>query len=145
MLEEDKNLLYGIFATGSDLASKLRHLLHSWASRLPQGNRKLPPTAARTREQKEVSSPIGRDQQDAFGVTPKSSERRPIVFICYARADNDGPDRSRKWLDRVLEHLAPLALDDCASLWSDKDIDAGREGMPRFNMPSRLPGWHCFW
>jgi hypothetical protein len=32
------------------------------------------------------------------------------VFVCYAHTDNESPDPSKCWLDRLLEQLAPLAI-----------------------------------
>lgn len=34
------------------------------------------------------------------------------VFISYAHKDNQGSDPSKCWLDRLLEQLKPLALQD---------------------------------
>lgn len=53
------------------------------------------------------------------------SPRRLPVFICYAHKDNEGPDPSRRWLDRLLEHLQPLALQEQAAAWSDREIEDG--------------------
>ncbi len=49
------------------------------------------------------------------------------VFVCYAHTDNDSPDRSKRWLDRLLEQLAPLAIQDQVGAWSDKDIETGQD------------------
>ncbi|WP_198648685.1 GUN4 domain-containing protein [Cyanothece sp. BG0011] len=51
----------------------------------------------------------------------------PQIFICYAHKDNEGSDPSKKWLDRLLEHLAPLELQDKADIWSDQKIELGVE------------------
>lgn len=50
----------------------------------------------------------------------------PKIFICYARQDNDPskPDRKR-WLDRLLVHLAPIDLQKQAIIWSDEEIEIG--------------------
>src|ERR1700754_1504322 len=47
------------------------------------------------------------------------------VFVCYAHKDNDSPDLSKRWLDRLLEHLEPLGLQNLVSTWSDQQIEAG--------------------
>jgi hypothetical protein len=47
------------------------------------------------------------------------------IFICYAHKDNDNPDLSKRWLDRLLEQLAPLQLQDKAEIWSDEKIELG--------------------
>jgi hypothetical protein len=47
------------------------------------------------------------------------------VFISYAHADNESPDPSRRWLNRLLEQVRPLVLQDKVKAWSDTDIDLG--------------------
>ena len=54
------------------------------------------------------------------------SSRLP-VFVCYAHTDNVSPDPSKRWLDRLLEQLAPLAIQDQVCAWSDKDIETGQD------------------
>jgi hypothetical protein len=49
------------------------------------------------------------------------------VFVCYAHKDNEGADPAKLWLDRLLEQLAPLALQDQVCAWSDKDIEIGED------------------
>jgi tetratricopeptide (TPR) repeat protein len=49
------------------------------------------------------------------------------VFVCYAHTDNESPDPSKRWLDRLLEQLAPLAIQDQVCAWSDKDIETGQD------------------
>lgn len=48
------------------------------------------------------------------------------VFVCYAHTDNESPDSSNRWLDRLLEQLAPLAIQDQVCAWSDKNIETGQ-------------------
>ncbi len=55
------------------------------------------------------------------------TKRPPQIFICYAHKDNENPDASKRWLDRLLEHLAPLELQGQADIWSDKEIELGAE------------------
>lgn len=47
------------------------------------------------------------------------------IFICYAHDDNNNPDPSKRWLDRLLKQLKPLQLRDQADIWSDKRIELG--------------------
>ncbi|MDT3776125.1 FxSxx-COOH system tetratricopeptide repeat protein [Nitrospira sp. MA-1] len=49
------------------------------------------------------------------------------VFVCYAHTDNESPDPSKRWLDRLLEQLTPLAIQDQVCAWSDKDIVTGQD------------------
>lgn len=49
------------------------------------------------------------------------------VFISYAHADNEGADRSKRWLDRLMEHLKPLALEEYISVWSDEVLEIGND------------------
>lgn len=49
------------------------------------------------------------------------------MFVCYAHADNESPDPSKRWLVRLLEQLAPLAMQDQVCAWSDKDIETGQD------------------
>lgn len=37
------------------------------------------------------------------------------VFISYAHSDNENADASKRWLNRLLEHLQPLVLQDKVS------------------------------
>jgi len=55
------------------------------------------------------------------------ADRTPQIFICYAHKDNENPDPSKRWLDRLLEHLAPLELQGQADIWSDQEIELGEE------------------
>jgi hypothetical protein len=42
------------------------------------------------------------------------------VFICYAHAD-------KRWLDRLLVHLAPFVRHNRIAVWSDRKIEAGQK------------------
>ena len=49
------------------------------------------------------------------------------VFVCYAHEDNDSnKPLNERWLDRLLQQLAPLAIQDQVCAWSDKDIENGQ-------------------
>lgn len=47
------------------------------------------------------------------------------VFISYAHKDNESSDPSKRWLDRLLEHLEPLNFQEQVHTWSDLDIEMG--------------------
>jgi hypothetical protein len=49
----------------------------------------------------------------------------PMIFICYAHADNQAPDPSRRWIDRFIMFLTPLVRQGRFSLFSDHDITTG--------------------
>lgn len=49
------------------------------------------------------------------------------VFISYSHADNEHPDPSKRYLDRLLQILEPLRAQDQVSVWSDKDIESGAD------------------
>lgn len=49
------------------------------------------------------------------------------VFISYAHSDNENSDPSKRWLNRLLEQLQPLVLQDRVSAWSDTEIDLGEQ------------------
>ena len=51
----------------------------------------------------------------------------PRIFICYAHSDNESPDASQRWCDRLLEMLGPLQLQGLAKTWSDQDIELGAD------------------
>ena len=55
------------------------------------------------------------------------AERTPQIFICYAHKDNENPDPRQRWLDMLLEYLAPLELQGQADIWSDQEIELGEE------------------
>jgi hypothetical protein len=48
------------------------------------------------------------------------------VFISYAHTDNESPEPSKRWLNRLLEQLQPLVLQDKVKAWSDTQIEAGQ-------------------
>lgn len=48
-----------------------------------------------------------------------------LVFISYAHLDNESEDRKERWLDRLLEHLAPLSRGGQIETWSDQQIEIG--------------------
>ncbi len=56
-----------------------------------------------------------------------ASERQSglTVFISYAHKDNESPDPSKRWLDRLLEQIQPLVLQNQVSTWSDTEIETG--------------------
>jgi hypothetical protein len=56
-----------------------------------------------------------------------SQDRIPRIFICYAHKDNESTDPSQRWLDRLLEQLEPLNLQEQAEIWSDKKLEIGDE------------------
>lgn len=48
------------------------------------------------------------------------------VFISYAHKDNEDSNLSKRWLDRLLEHLEPLVAQNKVSVWSDTQIESGQ-------------------
>lgn len=49
------------------------------------------------------------------------------VFISYAHSDNESPDPSRRWLNRLLEYLQPLVFQKQVRIWSDIAIESGEQ------------------
>src|SRR5262249_7623772 len=49
------------------------------------------------------------------------------IFVCYARKDNEAVDTSKRWLDRLLEFLAPMRRDKLIALFCDNDIRTGED------------------
>src|ERR1044071_5576205 len=49
------------------------------------------------------------------------------VFISYAHSDNENTDASKRWLNRLLEHLEPLVLQDRVDAWADTGIEGGEQ------------------
>ncbi|HEV2802458.1 MAG TPA: FxSxx-COOH system tetratricopeptide repeat protein [Pyrinomonadaceae bacterium] len=47
------------------------------------------------------------------------------VFISYAHEDNDSPDPSKRWLNRLLQQLQPLVFQKQVRTWSDTAIETG--------------------
>ncbi|MES0488970.1 MAG: tetratricopeptide repeat protein [Leptospirales bacterium] len=58
---------------------------------------------------------------------PKPGGPRPQIFISYAHKDNDPETSEVLWLNRVLDHLTVLQLQDKTTLWTDKNIKPGQE------------------
>lgn len=56
-----------------------------------------------------------------------SKNPKPRIFICYAHKDNESTEPSQRWLDRLLEQLEPLNLQEQAEIWSDKKLEIGDE------------------
>jgi hypothetical protein len=55
----------------------------------------------------------------------RDGEPKKLIFISYAHSDNEGSDRRVRWLDRLLEHLEPLHVQEELTFWSDRDIEMG--------------------
>lgn len=51
----------------------------------------------------------------------------PSIFICYAHQDNKSSDPSRRWLERLQQHLASLELEGQIEIWSDEQIELGED------------------
>lgn len=51
----------------------------------------------------------------------------PHIFICYARTDNESPDPSKRWLERLIQMLGPLQLRGMAKAWTDNDVELGED------------------
>lgn len=47
------------------------------------------------------------------------------VFISYAHEDNESPEPSKQWLNRLLKHLKPLVFQKQVNAWSDTAIKPG--------------------
>jgi hypothetical protein len=57
---------------------------------------------------------------------PRDPDVGLTVFISYAHTDNENSNPSKRWLDRLLEHLQPLVIADEVSAWSDMQIETGQ-------------------
>ena len=44
------------------------------------------------------------------------------IFIFYADKDNENIDSNKRWLDRLLVHIAPLNLQEKVSIWSVQEM-----------------------
>jgi hypothetical protein len=55
------------------------------------------------------------------------------VFVSYAHKDNEDPDPGKRWLDRLLEHLQPLVLQNQIIAWSDTNIETGERWQESIN------------
>lgn len=49
------------------------------------------------------------------------------VFISYAHSDNENSDPSKRWLNRLLEYLQPLVIQNRIRAWSDREIEVGEQ------------------
>src|SRR5438132_5155858 len=58
--------------------------------------------------------------------TNMPTDLKPI-FISYAHEDNESPDRSKRWLDRLKQFLQPLVEQDELTICSDQDIGLGED------------------
>jgi hypothetical protein len=47
------------------------------------------------------------------------------IFISYAHKDNEDPNPSNRWVDRLLEQIQPLTIQGQVRVWSDKEIETG--------------------
>jgi hypothetical protein len=57
-----------------------------------------------------------------YALAVESRYARPVVFISYARKDNEVQDPNRRWLDRLLELWVPYAQRMEVRPWVDRDI-----------------------
>lgn len=60
-------------------------------------------------------------------MAPNKASDNFTVFISYARSDNESSEPSKRWLNRLLEYLQPLVIQDRISVWSDTEIEAGEQ------------------
>lgn len=129
-LEEEKILLYHTFDTESAFVGLLSRHLAAWMRAHERGHEVAPSNEVSRETSVDpqlVKTPkLGQVEEQAIEVMPPP-QRPPTIFICYAREDNKHADPSRRWLDRLLEHLKPVALQDQASIWSDQDIAVGED------------------
>ena len=58
-------------------------------------------------------------------MTPVSDDF--TVFISYAHNDNENSDPSKRWLNRLLEYLRPLVVQNRINAWSDTEIEVGEQ------------------
>lgn len=49
------------------------------------------------------------------------------VFISYVHSDNESQNPRERWLDRLLEYLKPLAIQNRIRTWSDTEIKVGEQ------------------
>jgi tetratricopeptide (TPR) repeat protein len=49
------------------------------------------------------------------------------VFISYSHNDNENADPSKRWLNRLLEYLQPLLIQNRIGAWSDSEIEVGEQ------------------
>ena len=54
-----------------------------------------------------------------------SDKTVPPIFISYSHKDNESLDPSKRWLDRVKEHLEPLVQQGKIAICSDQDVELG--------------------
>ena len=90
----------------------------------------LPPEA----DSSDMSSVATLDaERGSYKDSPAAAQENPMpelnvpkpVFISYAHKDNEATDPAKRWLDRLTEHLEPLAQQDNIMVCSDQDIGLG--------------------
>ena len=78
----------------------------------------------------ETKIPLLLRQQQSTDKRKEPSDVLPTntraVFISYAHADNESPNRKERWLDRFVEFLKPLVRQEDFTLCSDQDIKIGQ-------------------
>lgn len=68
---------------------------------------------------------LSQQESEVSEVLPGNAKNDVKVFISYAHKDNESHDLSKRWLDRLLEHLQPLVMQEQISAWSDTNIETG--------------------
>lgn len=63
-----------------------------------------------------------------------SYQQNSVIFVSYAHKDNESTDPSKRWLDRLLEHLEPLIQQHQLKVWSDRDIETGDDWHQRIQI-----------
>ena len=100
-----------------------------WSSLTPRHYTDCPYFSLLSEASSAAIAPATRDRIEAQpgGASTKAVKDKPKpIFISYAHSDNDNRDKSKRWLDRLLEHLEPLQLQDEAVIWSDRQIEMGQ-------------------
>jgi TIR domain len=67
------------------------------------------------------------DSQEQDSNTTLEAAAKPVVFICYAPEDNEDTSSEKRCLNRLLNYLKPLKLQDRATIWSAQDIELGED------------------
>jgi len=56
---------------------------------------------------------------------PLNGAPAATIFVSYARIDNEGTDRNKCWLDRLVEFLTPIGIQEDMIIWSDQQLKTG--------------------
>jgi hypothetical protein len=127
-IEKEGKQLYRTYKDVNSFTSSLHRLLYSWAKKIIETENEFDSSKKdvdNSYEDIQITNIIKSSQKDKEeSIFEKIN--KPLIFISYAHKDNEKKNVEDKWLDKLMEHISPLALDESVNIWSDEKIESGK-------------------